>query len=322
MPKPANPPDAKQIAAVRGFNRFYTGQLGLLSKDFLRSEWSLTEGRVLYELATRQGVTAGKVASDLQLDEAYLSRILAKLQRRRLIERTVSPSDGRRQSIALTRAGREAFRPLNQSASRQVAGMLAPLAAAARAELVTGMARLQTLLTPQGESPRPLRIRALQSGDIGWIIHRQGRLYADEYGWDMAYETLVAEILAAFVKNFDDESDAAWIAEWPGSIVGSVFLVRASEQVAKLRLLYVEPTARGLGIGRKLVSLCIEGAEKRGYKKLTLWTNDVLVSARRIYEASGFRLVSQERHRSFGKDLVGQTWELSLSSTPSPTAVR
>jgi DNA-binding MarR family transcriptional regulator/GNAT superfamily N-acetyltransferase len=314
-----NRPDTRQIAAVRGFNRFYTRQLGLLSKGFLSSEWSLTEVRVLYELAARRGVTAREVASDLQLDEAYLSRILAKFQRRRLIQRTVSACDARQQSIVLTRAGREAFQPLDQSATRQTAGMLAPLAPPDREALVAAMERVRGLLMLESESPSSLRIRLLQTGDIGWIIHRQAVLYAEEYGWDVTYEVLVAEILAAFVKNFDGKSDEAWIAEWHGSIVGSVFLVRASEQVAKLRLLYVEPSARGLGIGRKLVSLCIEGAQNRGYRKLTLWTNDVLVSARRIYEASGFRLVAEERHRSFGKNLVGQTWELTLSGTPSPT---
>jgi GNAT superfamily N-acetyltransferase len=174
------------------------------------------------------------------------------------------------------------------------------------------MERVRALLTSESESPSSLRIRPLQTGDIGWIIHRQALLYAEEYGWHVTYEALIAEILGAFVKNFDAKSDAAWIVEWHGSIVGSVFLVRASERVAKLRLLYVEPAARGLGIGRKLVSFCIEGARERGYRKLTLWTNNVLVSARRIYEASGFRLVAEERHRSFGNDLVGQTWELTL----------
>ena len=322
MPKAADRPDAKQIAAVRRFNRFYTRQLGLLSRDFLSSEWSLTEVRVLYELATRPGVSAREVANDLQLDEAYLSRILAKFQRRRLISRTVAAGDARQQSIALTRAGHQVFRPLDQSATKQIAGMLAPLAPSAREALVAAMERLRSLLTPEAESPSSLRIRALQHGDLGWIVHRQAVLYAEEYGWDMTYEALVAEILAAFVKNFDDAADAAWIAEWLGSVVGAVFLVRVSEQVAKLRLLYVEPTARGLGIGSKLVSLCIKGAQERGYKKLTLWTNDVLVSARRIYEACGFRLVSEEPHRSFGKDLVGQTWELTLPNTPSLTAVQ
>jgi DNA-binding MarR family transcriptional regulator/GNAT superfamily N-acetyltransferase len=322
IPKPAKRADASQIAAVRGFNRFYTRQLGLLNKDFLGGEWSLTEVRVLYELATRNGLTARQVANDLQLDEAYLSRILGKFQRRHLIKRTVSSNDARQQSIALTQAGHEAFRPLNQLASRQIGDMLAPLAPPAREALVAAMERMQTLLTPEAESPSPLRIRSLQPGDIGWIIHRQALLYAEEFAWDITYEALVAEILGGFVKNFDDAFDAAWIAEWLGNIVGSVFLVRASEKVAKLRLLYVEPAVRGLGIGRKLVSLCIAGAEKRGYEKLSLWTNDVLVSARRIYEASGFRLVSEERHRSFGKDLVGQTWELALSRTPSLTAVQ
>jgi DNA-binding MarR family transcriptional regulator/N-acetylglutamate synthase-like GNAT family acetyltransferase len=312
-PKTANRPDTRQIAAIRGFNRFYTRQLGLLSKDFLSSEWSLTEVRVFYELATRQAVTAREVANDLQLDEAYLSRILAKLQRRRLIHRTVSASDARTHSIALTRAGQEAFRPLDQSATKQIARMLAPLAPPDREALVAAMEHVRALLTSESESPSSRRIRPLQTGDIGWIIHRQAVLYREEYGWDITYEALVAKILAAFVESFDEKSDAAWIAERHGSIVGCVFLVRASEQVAKLRLLYVEPAARGLGIGRKLVSLCIEGAKERGYRKLALWTNDVLVSARRIYEAAGFRLVAAERHRSFGKDLVGQTWELTLS---------
>ncbi len=319
-PRTANRPNTKQIAAVRGFNRFYTRQLGLLSKDFLSSEWSLTEVRVLYELATRQEVTAREVANDLQLDEAYLSRILAKLRRRRLIHRTLCARDARQHSIALTRAGQEAFRPLDQSATKQIARMLAPLAPPDREALVAAMERVRALLTSESESPSSLRIRPLETGDIGWIIHRQAVLYAEEYGWDITYEALVAEILAAFVKSCDDKSDAAWIADCHGSIVGCVFLVRASEQVAKLRLLYVEPAVRGLGIGRKLVSLCIAGARERGYRKLTLWTNDVLVSARRIYEACGFRLVAAERHRSFGKDLVGQTWELTLSGTPSLTA--
>jgi DNA-binding MarR family transcriptional regulator/GNAT superfamily N-acetyltransferase len=319
-PRAADPAAVNQIAAVRGFNRFYTRQLGLLSKDFLSSEWSLTEGRVLYELATREGVTAREVANDLQLDEAYLSRILASFARRRLIKRTVSAADARQQSIALTRAGHEAFRPLDRSATRQVAGMLAPLAPPARAALVAAMERLRMLLRPEGGAASAPRFRALQNGDIGWIIHRQAILYAEEYGWDMTYEALVAEILGAFVKNFDENSEAAWVAEWLGDIVGSVFLVRASEQVAKLRLLYVEPGARGFGLGRKLVSLCVEGARERGYQKLTLWTNDVLVSARRIYEAAGFRLVAEQRHRSFGKDLMGQTWELNLSGTPSLAA--
>jgi DNA-binding MarR family transcriptional regulator/N-acetylglutamate synthase-like GNAT family acetyltransferase len=305
-------PDSQQIGAVREFNRFYTRQLGLLDRDFLTSEWTLTEVRVLYEIATRAGVTAREMANDLQLDEAYLSRILAKFRRRRLIKRSTSALDARQQLIELTPTGRAAFSPLDRSATRQIEQMLAPLIAADRASLVDSMARLKELLQPERDTQAPYTIRPLRIGDIGWITHRQGILYAEEYGWDASYEALVAEILGAFVKTFDSKRETAWVAERRGNIVGAVFLVRASDRIGKLRLLYVEPSARGLGIGRKLVSLCIDGARERGYRTLTLWTNDVLVAARRIYEASGFRLTAEERHRSFGKDLVGQTWELDL----------
>jgi len=309
----AHRPTARQIGTVREFNRFYTRQLGLLGKDFLGSQWTLTEGRVLYELAVRDAVTAREIAHELRLDEAYLSRILAKFQRRRLLTRKVAPNDARRQLITLTRAGRAAFQPLDRAASRQIGGMLAPLAPVGRDMLVSAMGQMHGLLQPQGAAQEGLSIRALHIGDIGWIIHRQAILYAEEYGWNMDYEALVAEILAAFVKNYDPKREAAWIAELNGQIVGSVFLVRSSDEVAKLRLLYVEPATRGLGIGTRLVSECIQGARARGYRLLTLWTNDVLVAARRIYEAAGFRLTSEERHRSFGKDLVGQMWELPLS---------
>jgi DNA-binding MarR family transcriptional regulator/GNAT superfamily N-acetyltransferase len=299
---------------VREFNRFYTRQLGLLNKDFLSSEWTLTEVRVLYEIATREGVTARQIANDLQLDEAYLSRILRKFERRRLIKRNTSAVDARQQLIGLTPIGRAAFRPLDRSATQQIEQMLAPLVTADRAALVDSMARLQELLQSERKTRTPHSIRPLRIGDVGWIIHRQGLLYAEEYGWDATYEALVAEVLGAFVKTFDSEREAAWIAEVSGHVVGSVFLVNGSDQIARLRLLYVEPSARGLGIGRRLVSLCIEGARERGYRTLTLWTNDVLVAARRIYQEMGFRLTAEERHRSFGKDLVGQTWELNLGA--------
>ena len=309
----AHRPTARQIGTVREFNRFYTRQLGLLDKDFLGSQWTLTEVRVLYELAVRDTVTAREIARELRLDEAYLSRILAKFQRRRLLTRKVAPSDARQQLITLTRAGRTAFQPLDRTASQQIAGMLAPLAPVGREMLVSAMGQMRGLLQPRGAVQDRLSIRALHIGDIGWIVHRQGILYAAEYGWNVAYEALVAEILAAFVKNYDPRWEAAWIAELNGQIAGSVFLVRSSDQVAKLRLLYVEPAARGLGIGARLVSECVQGARTRGYQRLTLWTNDVLVAARRIYEGAGFRLTSEERHRSFGKELVGQMWELPLT---------
>ena len=310
----AQHPTAREIGTVREFNRFYTRQLGLLRRDFLGSPWTLTEVRVLYELAARDVVTAREIARELQLDEAYLSRILAKFQRRRLLIRKPSPRDARQQLITLTRAGRAAFQPLDRAASEQISGMLAPLAPVGREGLVSAMGQMRGLLQPRGPARERISIRALRIGDIGWIIHRQAILYAEEYGWNVEYEALVAEILSSFVTNYDPKREAAWIAELNGQIAGSVFLVRSSDQVAKLRLLYVEPSARGFGIGTRLVSECIEGARTRGYRRLTLWTNDVLVAARRIYEAAGFRRTSEERHRSFGKDLVGQMWELPLEN--------
>jgi DNA-binding MarR family transcriptional regulator/GNAT superfamily N-acetyltransferase len=300
------------VETVRAFNRFYTRQIGLLDEGLLRSEFSLTEVRVLYELAHRDGSTAAELGRDLHLDAGYLSRILKKLGNRRFIARTRSRDDARRSVLALTRAGREAFEPLNRASYDQIAGMIGQLPAGDQEKLVKAMRRVQELL---GGKPKPevsYVLRPHRSGDIGWITHRQGILYAQEYGWDETFEALVAEIAAAFVKNFDPRRERCWIAEREGEIVGSVFLMRQSDEIGKLRLLYVEPAARGLGIGRRLVKECIRFAGTKGYKTLTLWTNDVLVSARRIYEAAGFRLVAEERHTSFGKHLVGQSWELDL----------
>lgn len=225
--------------------------------------------------------------------------------------------DARRSSIHLTKQGRAVFDPLDRAARAQIDDMLKPMSGTQRAELVTSMQTVRRVLQPQepGLPAAPASaptLRSLRTGDIGWIIHRQGLLYALEYGWDGTYEAQVAEILAGFVKHFDPQSERAWIAEHNGAIVGSVFLVRASADVAKLRLLYVEPHARGLGIGRQLVGSCIDFARSRGYKTLSLWTNDVLVSARKIYQAAGFQLTQVEPHHSFGKDLIGQTWELAL----------
>jgi DNA-binding MarR family transcriptional regulator/GNAT superfamily N-acetyltransferase len=305
--------DRLQVEAVRQFNRFYTRQLGLLEKGYLRSDWTLTEARVLYELAHRRDLTAAEIAEALQLDVAYLSRILASFERTRLVNRTVSRADARQRKLALTVKGRAAFEPLDRSAARQVTAMLAPLPESARTKLVSAMRHVQALLERDAAAEPAYTLRALQSGDVGWIVHRQGLLYAKEYGWDISYEALVAEILAEFVRDFDRSKSAAWIAEASGAIVGSVFLMPAAATgVAKLRLLYVEPAARGVGLGRRLVEECILGARARGYRTLTLWTNSVLVSARRIYAAVGFKLCKEECHHSFGKDLVGQTWKLTL----------
>lgn len=305
-------PGKERIDAVRAFNRFYTRQIGLLDEGLLKSTFSLTEARVLYELAHRDGLTATDLARDLGLDAGYLSRLLKKFEERDLVERATIEADARRSSIALTKAGRQAFAPLNQGSHEQVAALLERLSAAEQDRLVRAMQTVQRLLGGSAEPRIPYMLRSLQVGDIGWIIHRQGLLYAQEYGWDETYEALVAEILGAFVKSFDPKWERSWIAEREGEVVGSVFVVRQSDAVAKLRLLYVEPSARGLGIGRRLVEECIGFARTKGYRTLTLWTNDVLTSARRIYEAAGFKLTDEERHHSFGKDLVGQNWNLEL----------
>lgn len=305
-------PGKERIDAVRAFNRFYTRQIGLLEEGLLKSDFSLTEARVLYELAHRDGLTATDLARDLGLDAGYLSRLLKKFEERDLVERATIEADARRSSIALTKAGRQAFAPLNQGSHEQVATLLERLSAAEQDRLVRAMQTVRRLLGGSAEPKIPYMLRSLQVGDIGWIIHRQGLLYAQEYGWDETYEALVAEILGVFVKSFDPKWERSWIAEREGEVVGSVFVVHQSDEVAKLRLLYVEPSARGLGIGRRLVEECIGFARTKGYRTLTLWTNDVLTSARRIYEAAGFKLTDEERHHSFGKDLVGQNWNLEL----------
>jgi DNA-binding MarR family transcriptional regulator/N-acetylglutamate synthase-like GNAT family acetyltransferase len=309
--------DADQVAQVRRFNRFYTRQIGLLEEGLLKSEFSLTEVRILYELAHQEGLRAVDITRQLGLDTGYLSRILKKFEAAGLLERSQSEIDARESILALTDNGRRTFEPLNRASQEHVAGMLAELSPGKRARLVQAMATIERLLGGADEPRVPYVLRPPQSGDVGWIVHRQGVLYAQEYGWDETFEALVAEIAGAFVRTFDEKRERCWIAEREGEVAGSVFLVRDSDEVAKLRLLYVEPAARGLGIGSRLVDECIRFAGSRGYRKITLWTNDVLVSARRIYEAAGFRLVKEEPHRSFGKDLVGQYWELD----PLPRSV-
>jgi DNA-binding MarR family transcriptional regulator/GNAT superfamily N-acetyltransferase len=307
-------PAPQTIDRVRRFNRLYTRQLGLLEQGLLGSKFTLTESRVLYEIAHRDSPTATQIARELGLDLGYLSRLLKNFERRRFLRRIRSQADARQSSLQLTKQGQAAFDGLDQAARDQIAVMIEPLTQDQRRELVTALQSVQHLLGSPSTAPdeQPYAIRPLQIGDIGWIIHRQAILYAQEYGFDVTYEGLAAEILAGFVKNFDSSAESAWIAERRGAIVGSVFLVRASASVAKLRLLYVEPAARGLGIGGRLVRECIDFARARHYRTLTLWTNDVLVSARRIYEAAGFRLIKEEPHHSFGKDLLGQTWDLTL----------
>jgi len=302
----------EHIETVRAFNRFYTRQIGLLEEGLLESEFTLTECRVLYELAHREKPTAAQIGSSLKLDAGYLSRILAKFERRKLVKRTDSKQDVRALHLALTAAGRKAFVPLEAAARKHIGELLAPLDAREVGAVTAAMDVVQRVLAGAGSAKEPYRLREMAVGDIGWITHRQALLYTREYGWDQTYEALVAEILAAFVKNFDPKHERSWIAERDGQVIGSVFLMRKSTVVAQLRLLYVESSARGLGLGFRLVDECIRFARAKGYKKLTLWTNDCLASARKIYLAAGFALINEEAHHSFGKDLVGQTWELDL----------
>jgi DNA-binding MarR family transcriptional regulator/GNAT superfamily N-acetyltransferase len=302
----------QRVAAVRRFSRFYTQKIGLLHEGYLGSPFSLAESRVLYELAHRDGATAAELSRDLGLDRGYLSRILRGFEKRRLLARAASKADGRRSHIALTERGRDAFAPLHARSRDEIGAMLGTLTETEQQRLVDAMRAIETALGAPAERKAPYMLRSHQPGDMGWVVHRHGVLYAQEYGWDERFEALVAEIVAKFIQRFDSKRERCWIAEKDGEIVGSVFLVRRSATVGQLRLLLVEPRARGLGVGSRLVSECIRFARQVGYRKVTLWTNSVLVAARRIYEGAGFRLVRSERHRSFGHDLVGETWERPL----------
>jgi DNA-binding MarR family transcriptional regulator/GNAT superfamily N-acetyltransferase len=300
------------VAAVRRFTRFYTRQIGVLQERLLASPFSLTESRVLYELAHRDDLTASALAQDLGLDPGYLSRILRAFADRRLIERTPCEEDARQHRLTLTAAGRRAFAPLDRGSHEQVAAMLAGLNSAQQRRLMGAMRAIESLLDPQPADKPPYILRPHQPGDMGWVVSRHGALYAEEYAWSMEFEALVADIVAAFIKSYDAAGERCWIAEIDGEPVGSVFVVKQSDEIAKLRLLLVEPRARGLGIGRRLVAECIRFARQAGYRTLTLWTNDVLHAARRIYQDAGFMLVQEEPHHSFGQDLVGQNWDLAL----------
>lgn len=302
----------RRVAAVRRFNRFYTRTIGVLQERAYQSHFSLTQVRVLYELAHRSEPTAAELARDLGLDAGYLSRILRGFEHRGYLVRTRSAIDERRNHLALTAAGRRVFAPLDARSQAEVAALLHPLATAQRARLTRSMETIERLLGAVRQGPLPYALRTPQPGDIGWVIHRHGVLYAQEFGYDQAFEALVAEIAAHFVQRLDPKRERCWLAERDAEIVGSVFCVRQSRTVAKLRLLYVEPEARGCGIGRRLVSECIRFAAQAGYRKLVLWTQSELGAARRLYETSGFTLVGKKRHHSFGRDLVAETWERPL----------
>jgi DNA-binding MarR family transcriptional regulator/GNAT superfamily N-acetyltransferase len=301
-----------RIASVRRFNRFYTQRIGVLEEGLLESRFTLTEGRVLYELAHRERPTASQLARELHLDPGYLSRILRSFRRQGLIDRARGATDGRRIHLALTASGEAAFAPLNARSRDEIGALLAPLAEHEQRRLIAAMHSIEELLDPVPAEAKPFVLRPPQPGDFGWVAARHGAIYAAEYGFDARFEALVAEIAAAFVTHFDPKGERCWIAEKDGEPVGSVFLVKDTDSVAKLRLLLVEPTARGFGIGRSLVRECVGFAQAAGYRKVTLWTQSMLVAARRIYEAAGFQIVRTESHHSFGQDLNGEYWEKAL----------
>jgi DNA-binding MarR family transcriptional regulator/N-acetylglutamate synthase-like GNAT family acetyltransferase len=302
----------RRIAAVRAFNRFYTRQLGVLEQQLLASPYSLTEARVLYELAQRATPSAKAIGLELGLDAGYLSRILQHFEDKGLVARKPSPQDKRQIQLRLTPKGRLAFGQLERRAKEQVAAMLGALMPGDTDRLLGAMTTIERLLGPAGDNRPAATLRSPRPGDIGWVVQSHGALYAAEYGFDASFEALVAEVAANFLKSFDGSRERCWIAEIDGQQCGSVFLVKQSDQVAKLRLLLVTPQGRGRHLGQLLVGECIGFARSCGYRKITLWTQSILIAARKIYQDAGFVLVATEPHRSFGQDLIGETWDLML----------
>jgi DNA-binding MarR family transcriptional regulator/GNAT superfamily N-acetyltransferase len=304
--------ETERIAAVRHFNRFYTRAIGVLDEGLLATSFSLAEVRVLYEIAQRPGLTARDLARELSLDSGYLSRILQQFGKRGLVRRGTSAADARQRPLTLTAAGRRTFAPIDRRSHRAVAALLAPLRDGDQARLIGAMHLIERLLD-RGASPTPpFLLRSHRPGDMGWVVAAHGELYWHEYGWDERFEALVAGIVAEFIEKLDPRRERCWIAERDGERVGSVFLVRKSSVVAKLRLLIVDPKARGQGLGKYLVAECVRFARACGYRTLTLWTQETLLAARHIYREAGFRLAAREPHARFGVPLIGETWNLQL----------
>jgi DNA-binding MarR family transcriptional regulator/GNAT superfamily N-acetyltransferase len=304
---------SRSVESVREFNRFYTKQIGVLDDGLLKSPFSLAEARVIYELAARGEATATEIKAELALDAGYLSRLLKGLDSQSLIEKKSTDADARASILSLSDKGRTEFAKLDRLTRDQIEHLLEDLSASDQEKLVTSMKAIMQLLEPKAYSPDKMYIlRDLQPGDIGWVIHANGRLYAEEYGWDETYEARIAEILAEFVNTRDPKKERGWIAEKDGENVGSVFLVRESATAARLRVLIVDPKARGLGIGKRLVDECTRFARQAGYKKIVLWTQSTLLAARRIYSSAGYKIVGSEQNHLFGKDLVSETWESKL----------
>jgi DNA-binding MarR family transcriptional regulator/N-acetylglutamate synthase-like GNAT family acetyltransferase len=301
-----------RVEAIRRFNRLFTRRIGVLREGLLHSSYSLAEARVLFELANREELSASELVRELGLDPGYMSRTLGGLERQGLVEKVRSETDGRRRILSLTAEGEEAFKVLDSRSREEVSEMLGGLSEEEQRRLLEAMRTIEGIFEKGLKFSEPFVLRPHEPGDMGWVVHRHGVLYAGEYGWDERFEALVARIVADFIDGYDPKKERCWIAEMGGDRVGCVFVVKASDTVAKLRLLLVEPEARGVGLGSRLVEECIRFARNRGYEKLTLWTNSVLDAARHIYEEHGFVLVEEEEHHNFGHDLVGQNWELAL----------
>jgi DNA-binding MarR family transcriptional regulator/GNAT superfamily N-acetyltransferase len=304
--------DDQRVAAVRRFNRFYTQNLGVLRPGWLDSAFSLTEARVLYEIKQRDGVTASNIARDLGLDAGYLSRILRGFHKHGLIRKDVSPDDRRQSLLSMTARGRQAFDPLERRTERQVGTLLGRLSSSEQNHLISAMRAIETIIVSKPKAESEIILRRPRPGDLGWVVARHAELYAQEFGWGDEFEGLCARIVADFVSNYDPKYERCWIAKMDGQNVGSVFLVKDSEKVARLRLLLVDPVARGRGLGTRLTDECIRFARVRGYQTITLWTHKVLAVARHIYERAGFRLTSSEPRRSFGRSVVSEYWDLPL----------
>jgi DNA-binding MarR family transcriptional regulator/N-acetylglutamate synthase-like GNAT family acetyltransferase len=311
MAAPA-PPDAQRVAAVRRFNRFYTRHLGVLRHGWLDSPFSLTEARVLFEIKQRDRATASDIARDLDLDGGYLSRILRRFHKGGLIRKDVSPADGRQSFLSMTARGRKAFDPIEARTERQVDAVLGRLSAPEQDHLVAAMRAIETMIASEPKARSGIILRQPQPGDLGWVVARHGELYAREYGWAEGFEGLCAQIVADFASRHDPKCERGWIAEMDGQNVGSVFLVKETEKVARLRLLLVDPVARGRGLGTWLTDECIRFARQCRYQSMTLWTHKVLTAARHVYERAGFRLTSSEPRRSFGQDVISEHWDLAL----------
>jgi len=300
-----------QVGAIRAFNRFYTRKIGVVD-GMASSPFALAEARVLYELAHREQATATDIRKELGLDAGYMSRILREFERRKLIRREQSKTDERQKFLSLTAKGRRAFAPLDARSNRDVVAILEGLSPTKRKQLVDAVQAVRRLLGDKVQTSTSYLLRQHQPGDLGWIVHRQAILYAEEYGWDGTYEALAGEIVAQFIKNYDPNRERCWIAEKDGERVGGAFVAKVSDDIAQLRLLHVEAQARGLGIGKRLVEECLRFARRAGYQKMTLWTQSNLYAARHIYKQSGFQVVREQQHHSFGKDLTAETWELNL----------